>query len=130
MGQPVVHFEIIGTNPEAYSEGLCHANLEYATLLPLRISWNVAEIRFMLQPACTATSEAFSAWAQAYADLRAAERAGDSPQHTMELTERVLVSRSALVRERIAAGRFPGVDTVKRLRLDEYLGRAVGESLP
>ena len=47
----------------------------------------------------------------------------------MELTNNVLRARCALARERIAAGWFPGVEVVMRLRLDEYLLR-LGERYP
>jgi hypothetical protein len=84
----------------------------------------------MLQTATpTASVDALAAWARAYADLVASERAGEDADRTMELTNNVLRARCALARERIAAGWFPGVEVVMRLRLDEYLLR-LGERYP
>ena len=73
-----------------------------------------------------ASSDALSVWAQAYADMVAAERAGDDPAATMQLTDEVLRARCALTRQRITDGWFPGLETVLRLRLDEYLLRLGG----
>jgi hypothetical protein len=76
-----------------------------------------------------ASADAFTAWAQAYADLIAAERAGHDADQTMELTSNVLRARIALVRTRTAAGWLSTEESAKRLRLDEYLLR-LGEKYP
>lgn len=70
-----------------------------------------------------ASSDAFAAWAQAYADLIAAERARDDPGRTMRLTNDVLRARCALIRQRMEAGWFPAVETTLRVRFDEHLLR-------
>ena len=46
------------------------------------------------------SSDAFALWAEAYAELCAAERDGASPARTMELTEVVLYARVRLRRVR------------------------------
>ncbi|HEY5453923.1 MAG TPA: hypothetical protein VIJ96_00485 [Acidothermaceae bacterium] len=76
-----------------------------------------------------ASGEAFAAWAQAYADLVAAERAGVDADQTMELTNDVLRAHIALVRTRTAAGWFPTAESVNRMRLEEHLLR-LGERWP
>ena len=70
-----------------------------------------------------ASSDAFAVWAQAYADLVAAEQAGEDENRTMELTDNVLRAHIALARARTAAGWFPSKEVVNRMRLEEHLLR-------
>lgn len=71
----------------------------------------------------SASADAFAAWAHAYADLIAAERAGQDADQTMELTNNVLRTHIALVRTRMAAGWLPTEESAKRLWLAECLPR-------
>jgi hypothetical protein len=101
------------------------------SLVALRISSTPAEnIDVPPSTVVSPTADAFAAWAHAYADLTAAERAGDGAERTMELVNEVLRARCALARQRVAAGWFPGFEIVNRLRLDEYLLRLDETSVP
>ena len=68
-------------------------------------------------------------WAQAYADLVAAERAGEDDNRTMELTDKVLRAHIACVRARTAVGWIPSEEVVARVRLEKHLLR-LGELYP
>jgi len=93
---------------------------------PLRISSPPADkspMHKVLPAIDTACADAFAAWAQAYADLIAAEHAREDPHLTMELTNNVLRAHIVLVRTRTAAGWLPTEESAKRLRLEEDLLR-------
>ena len=65
-----------------------------------------------------APTDAFSDWANAYANLCAAERAGADAAATMELTEAVLRARATLRRVR---GGWYNAEILERVRTDIYL---------